>query len=105
MNNIVMGLSYIEDTARLFEANAEDAAADYPRRLEDARIKINARVKKETDALITKMQSEICDETERIINKLNAEAESRRACIERQYEENGARWEEEIFNCVIGRYK
>ena len=103
MNNIVMGLLYIEKNASESDAETESEKADLPKRIEDMRLEIIERIKNETDERVSVMLKKQHHEAEINISRIQSLTEKKRAYIKRQFNENRKKWEEEVFQTILSK--
>ena len=103
MNNIVMGLLYIEDTAMQKAGAASEKREELPRRIEEMRLEISGRINKETDDKILVTREKIKRETEEVIAGIDMRTREKSTEIERVFVENAKKWEDEIFGAVLNR--
>ena len=102
MNNIMMGLLYIEEQAGQGDLAAEEERAALPRRIEEARRKIEEGADRHAEKRIQEMKKKIADETEKRIAEIEATTRERKKYIERRFAEDGKAWENEIFEAITG---
>ena len=101
MNNIIMGLLYIEEEASQISERAEKEKTELDRRIEDARLEIEKRVNDRTEKRIQKARHRIQSEADEKINAINVRAKKQTVDLERQYDENHKKWEDEIYDLVL----
>jgi len=102
MNNMIMGLLYIEENAALNDLALEGEAAGLARRIEEAGASVAASIVAETERRILAMKKRLARETAEKIAAIDALAYRRARYIEKQFTECGGRWEDEIYGSVLG---
>ena len=102
MNNIIMGLLYIEEQAGQNEAAAEEEKENLPRRIEEARQKLTEHANSETGERVAAFQNATQKEAGKQIEEINRRTQRQIKNIEKQFSEKNKQWENEIYDLVLG---
>jgi hypothetical protein len=102
-DNIIETLVQIDERARSITDNAEKERIKLAEKMETDMRKIRASIEHDSNAKIKKLHDLSREETKRKKDDIESSTREKIAGMRKFFEENHKKWENEIFNHIIGR--
>lgn len=101
--DIIKQMLNIEEAAAKITQQMEEDKSKLPEMIAEREKAIKAEMEKKTEEDVVKLRNKAFDESTDKLLEIAISTQKMYAALEKEYEKNSQRWQEEIFNKIIGR--